>query len=86
MTTPLAQRMLECLYRDAGVRQTAKDALADWILDTQPRDEPLNTKTLLEYLAVHQSDVLSRLKINVRIKDEIDQALRGADPVQDSRV
>ena len=86
VTEPLAQQMLDLIYHDSKVRRTYKDSLADWILDTQPRTEPLNTKALLEYLAVHQSDVLSRLKINVRIKDEIDQALRGADPVQDSRV
>lgn len=85
MTEPLAQQMLDLIYRDSKVRRTYKDSLADWILDTQPRTEPLNTRTLLEYLAVHQSDVLSRLKIDVRIKDEIDQALRGADPGQDSR-
>jgi len=85
MTEPLAQRILDLIYHDLKVRRPYKDSLADWILDTQPRDEPLNTKTLLEYLAVHQSDVLSRLKINVRIKDEIDQALRGAGPGQDSR-
>jgi hypothetical protein len=85
MTEPLAQRILDLIYHDLKVRRPHKDSLADWILDTQPRDEPLNTKTLLEYLAVHQSDVLSRLKINVRIKDEIDQTLRGAGPGQDSR-
>jgi hypothetical protein len=85
MTEPLAQRILDLIYHDLKVRRAYKDSLVDWILDTQPRAEPLNTKTLLEYLAVHQSDVLSRLKINARIKDEIDQALRGAGPGQDSR-
>jgi len=85
MSEPLAQRMLDLIYHDSKVRRAYKDSLTDWILDTQPRTEPLNTRTLLEYLAVHQSDVLSRLKINVRIKHEIDQALRGADPSQASR-
>lgn len=85
MTEPLAQQMLDLIYHDSRVRRAYKDSLADWILDTQPRTEPLNTKTLLEYLAVHQSDVLSRLKIDVRVKDEIDRALRGADPGQDAR-
>ena len=85
MTVPLAQQVLDVIYHDSKVRRTYKDSLTDWILDTQPRTEPLNTKTLLEYLAVHQSDVLSRLKIDVRVKDEIDQALRGGDPGQDSR-
>ena len=85
MTVPLAQQVLDVIYHDSKVRRTYKDSLTDWILDTQPRTEPLNTKTLLEYLAVHQSDVLSRLKIDVRVKDEIDRALRGADPGQDAR-
>ena len=85
MTVPLAQQVLDVIYHDSKVRRTYKDSLIDWILDTQPRTEPLNTKTLLEYLAVHQSDVLSRLKIDVRVKDEIDRALRGADPGQDAR-
>jgi len=49
MPTPLAQRMLECLYHDAGVRQTAKDALADWILDTQPRTRPLDPTALVDH-------------------------------------
>jgi len=84
VTEPLAQQILDLIYHDLKVHRTYKDSLADWILDTQPRAEPLNTKTLLEYLAVHQSDVLSRLKIDVRIKNEIDRALRGADPGQDS--
>ena len=85
MIEPLAQQMLNLIYHDSKVRRPHKDSLTDWILDTQSRTEPLNTKTLLQYLALHQSDVLSRLKINVRIKDEIDQTLRGAGPGQDSR-
>jgi hypothetical protein len=85
MNEPLAQQMLDLIYHDSKVRRPHKDSLTDWILDTQPRTEPLNTKTLLQYLALHQSEVLSRLKINVHIKDEIAQALRGADPRQVSR-
>jgi hypothetical protein len=73
------------LIYDSKVRRLHKDSLTDWILDTQSRTEPLNTKTLLQYLALHQSDVLGRLKINVHIKDEIAQVLRGADPGQGSR-
>jgi hypothetical protein len=82
---PLAQQMLDLIYHDSKVRRPHKDSLTDWILDTQSRTEPLNIRTLLQYLAVHQSEVLSRLKINVRIKDEIAQVLRGADPGQVSR-
>ncbi len=77
MTEPLAQQILDLIYHDSNVRRAQKDSLTDWILDTQPRTGPLNTKALLEYLAGHQSDVLSRLKINVRTRDEIAQILRG---------
>ena len=79
MTEPLAQQMLDLIYHDTGMRRTEKDALTDWILDTQSRTEPLNIRTLLDYLATNQADVLSRLQVNVRITDEISQALRGAD-------
>jgi hypothetical protein len=82
MIEPLAQQILDLIYHDSKVRRPHKDSLANWILDTQPRTEPLDTKTLLQYLALHQSDVLSRLKINVQIKHEIAQALREADPGQ----
>jgi hypothetical protein len=85
VTEPLAQQVLDLIYHDSGVRRPYKDSLTDWILDTQPRTEPLDTRTLLEYLALHQPDVLSRLKINGRLKDEIAQVLRGADPGQVSR-
>ena len=82
MTEPLAQQILDLIYHDSKMRRTYKDTLTDWILDTQSRTQPLNTITLLDYLAVHQSDVLSRLKINVHIKDEIAHVLRGVDPGQ----
>jgi hypothetical protein len=75
---PLAQQILDLIYRDSAMRRTYKDALTDWILDTQFRTDPLNTRTLLDYLAAHQSDVLNRLKINVRIKDAIARVLEGA--------
>ena len=84
MIEPLAQQILDLIYHDSKVRRTHKDSLSDWILDTQSRTEPLNTKTLLQYLALHQSDVLDRLKINVRTQEEIAQAFRGADPGQTS--
>lgn len=48
MTIPLAQRMLEVLYHDAGVRQPAKDSLTGWILDTQPRTRPLHPTPLVD--------------------------------------
>ncbi len=52
-----------------------KESLADWILDTQPRTAPLDAAALLEYLAAHQPDLLNRIKINVRLKEELARVL-----------
>ena len=79
MTTPLAQRMLEILYHDAGVRQTVKDALADWILDTQPRTSPLDLTALVDYLGRQHPELLARLKRNVRLQAELARPLVAMD-------
>lgn len=79
MNEPLAQRILELIYRDAEVRRTHKDALSDWILDTQSRTAPLDARSLLEYLSDHQPDLLHRLKINVRIHDDLAHALESVE-------
>ena len=81
MTEPLTRQLLELIYHDPEVRRTYKDSLTDWILDTQSRTAPLSASSLLEYLAVHQSEVFHRLKSNVRITDEIAQVLREAGQV-----
>lgn len=78
MSEPLVQRMLDVIYRDPGVRRRCKDALTDWILDTQPRRGGLDSTRLVEYLAIHQPDLLSRLKMNVRLEDELAQVLMWA--------
>lgn len=80
MNEPLAQRILDLIYHDSEMRRMHKDSLTDWILGTQSRTEPLDTTALLEYLAGHQPDLLDRLKINVRIQDELARALESADP------
>jgi hypothetical protein len=77
---PLAQRILDLIYHDSEMRRMHKDSLTDWILDTQSRSEPLDTTALLEYLAGHQPDLLDRLKINVRIQDDLARALESVDP------
>lgn len=79
MDEPLAQRILDLIYQDPDVRRLYKESLTDWILDTQSRTAPLDTRTLVEYLAVHQPDLLNRLKINVRIKDELARALESVE-------
>ena len=74
MNATLAQQMLALIYRDSEIRRKHKDALTDWILDTQPRNGTLDTATLMEYLALHQPDLLERLKSNVRLQEELAQA------------
>lgn len=71
----LAQKILELIYRDPAMHRSHKEHLTDWILDTQPRTLPLDASALLRYLASHQPEILNRLKINIRIKDELAKAL-----------
>ena len=77
MDEPLAQRILDIIYQDPDVRRLYKESLTDWILDTQPRTAPLDAAALLQYLASHQPDLLSRLTINVRIKEDLARALES---------
>lgn len=75
MDEPLAQRILDIIFQDPQVRRLHKESLADWILDTQPRTAPLDAAALLEYLAARQPDLLNRLKINMRLKEDLARAL-----------
>jgi hypothetical protein len=74
---PLAQRILDIIYQNPVCRRLYKQSLTDWILDTQPRTAPLNAQALVQYLAAYQPDLLNRLKINVRIKEELARALES---------
>jgi hypothetical protein len=76
---PLAQRMLNIIYQDPDCRRVYKESLTDWILDTQPRTAPLDAEALVQYLVAHQPELLKRLKINVRIKEELARALESLD-------
>jgi hypothetical protein len=76
---PLAQRILDLIFQDPDVRRMHKETLADWILDTQPRTAPLDAAALLDYLAAHQPDLLNRLKINVRLKEELARVLDSSE-------
>ena len=77
MDEPLAQKILEIIYRDPDVNRPHKESLTDWILDTQPRTVPLDAAALLRYLAGHQSDILERLRINVQLREDIERALNN---------
>src|SRR3990172_45776 len=75
MRMSLAQEILDILYRDPGTRRSSKDALSDWILDSQPHGSPLDGIAIIQYLAEHQPDILARLKINTHVKEEIARVL-----------
>jgi len=77
MDEPLAQHILDIIYQDHEMQRRHKESLTDWILDTQPRTAPLDALALLQYLAAHQPDLLNRLKINVRIKEDLVRALES---------
>ncbi|MBP1776915.1 MAG: hypothetical protein H6Q86_2925 [candidate division NC10 bacterium] len=79
MDEPLAQRILDIIFQDPQVRRLHKESLADWILDTQPRTSPLDAAALLQYLAAHQPDLLNRLKINMRLKEDLARALESTE-------
>jgi hypothetical protein len=77
MDEPLAQRILDIIFHDPELRRLHKESLADWILDTQPRTAPLDATALLQYLEAHQPDLLNRLKINVRLKEDLARVLES---------
>ncbi len=79
MDEPLAQRILDIIFQDPQVRRLHKESLADWILDTQPRTAPLDAAALLQYLAARQPDLLNRLKINMRVKEDLARALESTE-------
>ncbi|OGB96463.1 MAG: hypothetical protein A2Z31_03455 [candidate division NC10 bacterium RBG_16_65_8] len=79
MDAPLAQRILDIIFQDPELRRLHKESLADWILDTQPRTAPLDATALLQYLAAHQPDLLNRLKINVRLKEDLARVLESTE-------
>ncbi len=77
MDEPLAQRILDIIYQDREVRRLYKESLTDWILDTQPHTAPLDVEALIRYIAAHQPDLLNRLRINLRVKEELARALEN---------
>ena len=75
MRKSLAQDILDILYADPGTRRSHKDALSDWILDSQPHGSPLDGIAMIQYLAEHHPDIFARLKINTHVKEEIARVL-----------
>lgn len=73
----LSQRILDIIYQDPEVRRLYKESLTDWILDTQPHSAPLDSEALVRYLSAHQPELLNRLRINLRVKEELARALEN---------
>ncbi len=65
------------MRRHPDSRRPWKESLTDWILDTQPRTAPLDAQAMVQYHAAHQPELMNRLKINLRIKEELAQALES---------
>ena len=80
MNESLTQQLLNLIYQNTSVRRAHKDSLSDWVLDTQSRNAPLNTSALLDYLAIHQPELLDRLKVNVHVGENISHLLESVDP------
>ena len=69
------QLILDTIFRDMKTPQSERDALTDWLLDTQPRTASLEIGVLLSYLATQQPDLLKQLKANWRMKETLASAL-----------
>lgn len=75
MPDPLVQLILDTIYGDMKTPQSHREALTDWLLDTQSRTAPLEIGVLLPYLATQQPELFERLKNNWRARGELASAL-----------
>jgi hypothetical protein len=75
MPDPRVQLILDTIFRDMKTPQSEKDALTDWLLDTQARTSSLEIGVLLSYMATQQPDLLKQLKANWRMKEALASAL-----------
>jgi hypothetical protein len=75
MPDPRVQLILDTIFRDMKTSQSERDALTDWILDTQPRTTLLGIGVLLPHIATQQPGLLKQLKANWRVKETLAGAL-----------
>ncbi|HSC71678.1 MAG TPA: hypothetical protein VLH58_10020 [Candidatus Methylomirabilis sp.] len=75
MPDPRVQLILDTIFRDMKTPQSERDALTDWLLDTQPRTASLEIGVLLSYMTTQQPDLLKQLKDNWRVKEALATAL-----------
>ena len=72
---PRVQLILDTIFGHMRISQSQRDALTDWLLDTQPRTASLEIGVLLPYLATQQPELFERLKNNWRARGELASAL-----------
>ena len=75
MPDPRVELILDTIFRHMKISQSERDALTDWLLDTQPRTASLEIGVLLPYIATQQPDLLKQLKANWRVKETLASAL-----------
>jgi hypothetical protein len=75
MPDPRVQLILDTIFRHMKTSQSERDALTDWLLDTQPHTAPLEIGVLLSYIATQQPGLLRQLKANWRVKETLASAL-----------
>jgi hypothetical protein len=75
MPDPRVQLILDTIYRHMRTPQSVRDALTDWLLDTQSSTASLEIGVLLSYMATQQPDLLKQLKANWRVKETLASAL-----------
>jgi len=81
MPDPRVQLILDIIFRHMKTSQSERDALTDWLLDTQPSTASLEIGVLLSYLATQQPDLLKQLKVNWRVKETLASALASTSGV-----
>jgi hypothetical protein len=66
MPDPRVQLILDTIFRDMKTPQAEREALTDWLLDTQPRPAALEFGVLLADMATQQPALLKQLKPAIR--------------------
>lgn len=75
MNTPLLTHLLDLLFQDPRTHNQVKDRLSDWILDRRAQGLTLDGPNLLEHLRTVHPQIFERLKVNPRVKDDIERLL-----------
>lgn len=80
MSALLLTYLLDLLFQDSSAHRQQKDWLSDWILDQYALEQRLDDRTLVEHLRTVYPPIFERLKVNPRVKDEIERVLAAQHP------